>query len=78
MPFEQAAEKFIKEHESTWRNLKHVNQWRSTLETYAFPVMGHLNVADIEQAHVLRVLLPIWKTKTETATRVRGRIEQIP
>lgn len=77
MPFEQAAEKFIKEHESTWRNLKHVNQWRSTLATYAFPVIGHLNVADIEQAHVLRVLSPIWKTKTETATRVRGRIEQI-
>ena len=77
MPFAVAADLFIKEHESTWRNLKHAQQWRNTLETYAFPVFGQLNVGDIEQAHILRVLAPIWKTKTETATRVRGRIEQI-
>ncbi|MFG5777684.1 tyrosine-type recombinase/integrase [Comamonas sp. J-3] len=77
MPFATAAETFIKEHESTWRNVKHVQQWRNTLETYAFPILGQLNVGEIEQHHVLRVLAPIWKTKTETAVRLRGRIEQI-
>ncbi|QMV74990.1 integrase arm-type DNA-binding domain-containing protein [Comamonas piscis] len=77
MPFAQAAELFIREHESTWRNLKHAQQWRNTLDTYAFPVLGQVNVGDVEQQHVLRALAPIWKTKTETATRLRGRIEQI-
>lgn len=77
MRFDTAADLFIKEHETTWRNLKHVQQWRNTLETYAFPVLGAMNVGEIEQSHVLRVLAPIWKTKTETAVRVRGRIEQI-
>ncbi|OYD48382.1 tyrosine-type recombinase/integrase [Acidovorax kalamii] len=66
--FDDAAEAFISEHESTWR---------STLATYAFPHIGHLQVADIGQAHVLQVLAPIWKTKTETASRLRGRIEQV-
>lgn len=75
--FDDVAAAFIKEHESTWRSLKHAKQWRSTLATYAYPHIGHLNVEDIEQAHVLRVLAPIWKTKTETATRLRGRIEQV-
>ena len=77
LPFNEAAARFIAEHETTWRNIKHAQQWRSTLETYAFPVFGHLNVGDIEQQHVLRALAPIWKIKTETATRLRGRIEQI-
>lgn len=77
MEFDQAAESFIKEHESTWRNLKHVQQWRNTLATYASPHFGTVPVSDIDQAMVLRALSPIWKTKTETASRLRGRIEQV-
>lgn len=77
MPFAQAADLFITEHEASWKNIKHGQQWRNTLEKYAFPICGQLNVADIDQSHVLKVLAPIWHTKTETASRVRGRIEQI-
>ncbi|WP_240939338.1 site-specific integrase [Diaphorobacter sp. HDW4A] len=77
LTFAEAGEAFVLEHETTWKNLKHVQQWRATLATYAYPQFGKLNVSEIEQAHVLRALSPIWKTKTETATRLRGRIEQI-
>jgi integrase len=77
LEFDKAADAFITEHESTWRNVKHAQQWRNTLATYASPHFGRLAVSEIDQAHVLRALSPIWKTKTETATRVRGRIEQV-
>lgn len=77
LEFDAAAESFISEHESTWRNLKHVQQWRNTLATYASPHFGKVPVSDIDQALVLRALSPIWKTKTETASRLRGRIEQV-
>ncbi|SFE09350.1 tyrosine-type recombinase/integrase [Paracidovorax konjaci] len=77
LEFDVAAESFIREHESTWRNLKHVQQWRNTLAQYASPHFGAVPVSDIDQALVLRALSPIWKTKTETASRLRGRIEQV-
>lgn len=77
LEFDKAADAFITEHESTWRNAKHAQQWRNTLATYVSPHFGQVAVSDVDQAHVLRALAPIWKTKTETATRVRGRIEQI-
>lgn len=77
LTFGKAAGKYIAAHESGWKNGKHSAQWRSSLETYAFPVLGKMNVADIQTAHVMRVLEPIWTTKTETATRVRNRIELI-
>jgi integrase len=57
--------------------LKHGKQWRSTLTTYVSPVIGDLPVADVEQAHVLAILEPIWASKTETATRIRQRIEAV-
>ena len=75
--FAEAARMFIDARGDEWRNPKHRAQWASTLETYAAPVMGKLHVADIGQSHVLAVLEPIWRTKTTTATRVRGRIEQV-
>lgn len=68
LEFNEAAEAFIREHETTWRN---------TLATYVAPKFGTVPVPDIDQAMVLRALTPIWKTKTETATRLRGRIEQV-
>ena len=75
--FDKAAAAFIEANSPAWRNAKHGDQWRNTLTTYASPVIGALPVSKIETAHVLRILSPIWATKTETATRVRGRIEKI-
>jgi len=75
--FKDAAETFIREHESTWRNAKHAQQWRNTLAMYAYPKIGLVYVSDIDAQHVLRVISPIWKTKTEPASRVRGCIQQV-
>ena len=75
--FDKAAEGFIEANESGWRSSKHGDQWRNTLATYASPVIGDLPVSEITTAMVMKVLQPIWATKTETATRVRGRIEKV-
>lgn len=75
--FKRVAEDYISANEEGWRNDKHRQQWRNTLSTYAYPVIGDLPVADIATAHVLQILEPIWKTKAETASRVRGRMETI-
>lgn len=75
--FKNLAQQFIDQHEAGWKNSKHSAQWVSTLETYAYPVCGGLVVADITTPIVLNVLEPIWATKTETASRLRGRIEAI-
>lgn len=75
--FEDAAEQYIATHEASWRNAKHVAQWRNTLRTHAMPKLGTLPVQAIDTGLVLAVLEPIWSTTTETATRLRGRIEKI-
>ncbi|MGX5650190.1 tyrosine-type recombinase/integrase [Hydrogenophaga borbori] len=75
--FEQCTRAYIEARGEEWRNPKHRQQWLNTLETYAWPVMGDLLVRDIQLPHVLDVLTPIWKSKTETASRVRGRIEAV-
>jgi integrase len=75
--FEAMAESFIAMKEGDWRNAKHRQQWRNTLKTYVFPTLGKIRVGDIETKHVLQVIEPIWITKRETASRVRGRIEAI-
>lgn len=75
--FEDAALKYIAAHEKSWSNAKHAEQWRNTLKTYAYPHIGKLHVSDIGVPHVLRVLEPIWHEKTETATRVRSRMEHV-
>lgn len=77
MTFETAAQSFIEAKADEWRNPKHRQQWNNTLETYAFPTIGRLQVQDIDTPHVLAILKPIWKAKTETATRVRQRIESV-
>jgi integrase len=77
MTFQQAAWAYIAAHESGWRNAKHVQQWKNTLSAYVFPSIGGLSVRHIELVHILSILEPIWKTKTATATRLRGRLEQI-
>ncbi len=77
LTFSQAATKYVESHEASWRNAKHAQQWRNTLESYAYPVLGRMLVRDIDLPHILRVLEPIWQTKTETASRLRGRLESI-
>ncbi|MCC7253177.1 MAG: integrase arm-type DNA-binding domain-containing protein [Hyphomicrobium sp.] len=77
MTFKEAAEKYIAAHRAGWKNEKHADQWEATLSTYAYPVIGNLSVADIEIGHITRILEPIWTEKTETASRVRGRIEAV-
>ena len=69
MTFKRAAEQFIAAHESGWSNAKHRLQWVSTIGTYALPVIGPLQVDQIEQRHILQILEPIWKGKTETTSR---------
>jgi integrase len=75
--FKAVAEAYIAANEGSWRNDKHRQQWRNTLASYVYPVMGTLPVADIGTAHVLKVLEPIWQDKPETASRIRGRIETV-
>jgi integrase len=74
--FDQCVDGFISD-KGRWSNAKHAAQWQSTLKTYASPVMGKLLARDVGLSHVLEVLRPIWETKTETASRLRGRIEKV-
>lgn len=77
LSFSETATKYVESHEASWRNAKHAQQWRNTLEKYAHPVLGRMLVRDIALPHILRVLEPIWASKTETASRLRGRLESI-
>jgi integrase len=77
LTFREAAQRYFDQHEGKWRNAKHRQQFLSTLRDYAFPVLGGMAVADIDTPSVLRAVEPIWLTKTETASRVRGRIESV-
>ena len=77
MTFDQCAEAYILAHKAGWKNAKHADQWTNTLNTYASPVFGHLPVAEIDTGLVVKCLSPIWESKTETASRLRGRIESV-
>ena len=77
MTFDQCAAAYIKAHREGWKNPKHAQQWENTLATYAGPVIGAMLVRHVETPHVLAVLEPIWREKTETASRLRGRLESI-
>ncbi|MGE3335753.1 MAG: tyrosine-type recombinase/integrase [Rhodospirillaceae bacterium] len=75
--FAECAEAYIAAHKGSWRNSKHVAQWEATLKAYAYPSIGVLPVSTVDVGCVVGVLEPIWKAKTETASRLRGRIEAI-
>lgn len=75
--FKECAEKYIAAHEPAWRNDKHRAQWKSTLMTYVYPVLGELSVGAINTGLVLKVIEPIWMVKPETAARIRGRLEAV-
>ena len=77
LTFQQAAEQCIATRQHEWKNAKHRHQWAATLQTYAYPTLGALPVDRITMERVLAVLEPIWTTKTETATRLRQRIETV-
>ena len=77
LTFAQVADAYIAAHEPSWRNAKHRQQWRNTLDTYADPILGKLPVAQVGVGEVMRVLEPLWREKTETASRLRGRIEAV-
>lgn len=76
MTFGQCAERYIEAHRTAWRNEKHAAQWTSTLNTYA-AILLPLPVTEIDTALVIKCLEPVWADKTETATRVRQRIEAV-
>ena len=75
--FREVAALYIAAHEAGWRNAKHGAQWAATLDAHAMPHMGDLPVAEAATAHIMAALEPIWRTKPETASRVRGRIEAV-
>ena len=75
--FKQCAEAYIKANRAGWKNAKHVQQWENTLDKYAYPTLGELAVSAIDTSLVTKCLVDIWTEKTETATRVRGRIESV-
>jgi integrase len=75
--FRQCAESYIKAQRSGWRNAAHAAQWPASLSRFAYPHIGHLPVAAIDTALVLKCLEPIWNDKPDTASRLRGRIETV-
>jgi len=77
LTFDDAARQFLAVKSREFKNPKHVQQWTNTLNTYASPILGKMAVSAIELPHIVQVLEPIWHTKTETAGRVRGRIEKV-
>jgi hypothetical protein len=77
MTFDNCAEAYFRAHDASWRNDKHRQQWRNTLAAYVSPVFGKVPVQHIDVTLVMKVLEPIWNVKTETARRVRGRVEVI-
>ena len=76
MTFADCARMYLDLHAAGWSR-KHAEQWGVTLRTYILPVLGKLSVADVDEAAVMKVVEPIWKTKTVTASRLRGRIEAV-
>jgi integrase len=77
MTFRQCAEGFIKDNEASWTNAKHRLEWERSLARYVLPTLGNLPVAAIDTPLVLKVIKPLWERVPETASRVRGRIENV-
>jgi integrase len=75
--FRDSAERYMKDNQAGWKNKIHVAQWTTTLEKYVYPTIGSMAVADIGVSDLITILEPIWAAKTETASRVRGRIETV-
>lgn len=77
MTFDACAAAYIDAHKSAWRNAKHRDQWRNTLSSYASPIFGSLPVQAVDIGLVMKALEPVWSSKPETASRLRGRVEAV-
>lgn len=77
MTFNGVVALYLAAHQATWKNAKHRQQWENTIETYASPVFGDWLIQNVDTGAVMRVIEPLWRTKVETASRVRGRIESV-
>jgi hypothetical protein len=75
--FESCAKAYIEAHKASWRQERHAKQWDQSLAKHAYPVVGKLPVQEVDTSLIMKVLEPIWQKKTETAKRLRGRIECI-
>jgi len=75
--FDGCAYNYIQAHSPKWKNPKHLQQWQNTLASYVSPVFGELPVSEVGISHIMQAIEPIWISKTETASRVRGRIEKV-
>ena len=75
--FASCAQQYIDSHKIAWKNEKHLTQWTNTLDQYVYPFIGELSIATIDTDLIIKCLQPIWTTKTETASRIRGRVERI-
>jgi integrase len=75
--FKECAEKYVAAYEAGWRNEKHRAQWRATLAKYAYPIIGELPVSAVDISLMIKILEPVWTSRTETASRLRGRIEKV-
>lgn len=75
--FSDFALSYIQTMRPKWRNAKHADQWTSTVKTYAFPIIGSKQLQDIDTVDIQSILMPIWLSKPETASRLRGRLEKI-
>lgn len=75
--FESFAKEVIEHKRIEWSNQKHAQQWEYTLKEYAYPIIGGKGLEEIDMEDILKILTPIWQTKTETASRLRGRLEWI-
>jgi integrase len=77
MTFRQCADFYIAAHEQSWKNDRHRTQWQQTLESYCYPTLGDLPIQQIDTGLVMRIVQPLWHSKTETSARIRGRVEAI-
>lgn len=75
--FSECARRTIEAKRPEWKSVKHAEQWKNTLDTYARPVVGNMPVDQVELRHIVEILSPIWVEKTETATRLRARLEAV-
>jgi integrase len=77
MTFGEVADLYIAAHEAAWRSPKHHQQWSNTLRDYVLPAIGELPVGSVDTGAVMKIIEPLWREKTETASRLRGRIEAV-
>jgi len=75
--FQDFAQALVQDMSPQWKNSKHASQWANTLRDYAYPIIGQKPLCEITTEDILLILKPIWQTKTETATRLRGRVEKV-